>query len=151
DDAGTGSDRPNAAAAGDGVGIVTWGENGHVYARRVWGVSPSTAVEQADVPSVSGWNEVGATAPGVAVGGDSSYAQVIFQETVSSGAAQQTRVLMRRLHGSQFEDPTTPDGLGTPAGEGADEPGVSMAEYGNGIAAAARSQTNSVYAALLGK
>jgi hypothetical protein len=151
DDAGTGSDRPDAAAASDGVGIVTWGENGHVYARRVWGIVPSTEFEQADVPAVSGWIEVGATAPSVAVGGDSSYAQVSFQETVASGGVQQTRVLMGRLHGTLFEDPTALDGLDTPGSEGANEPGVSMAEYGNGIATAARSQTNAVYATLLGK
>jgi hypothetical protein len=152
DDAGTGTGRPDVTAAGDGIGIVTWAEAGGVYARRVWGAVPSTAVEQADLPAIAaGWNEVSATAPSVAVGGDSSYAQVVFQETVSNGAAQQTRVLMRRLHGSAFEDPTAPDMLSTPGTEGADEPGVSMAEYGNGIAAAAHSQTNQIYATLLGK
>jgi hypothetical protein len=151
DDAGTGTDRPDAAAAGDGVGIVTWGEAGHVYVRRVWGAAPSTAVAQVDVPSISGWNEVGATSPSVAVGGDSSYVQVIFDETVASGPAQQSRVVMRRLHGSVLEDLTASDGLTTPGPEGADEPGVSMAEYGNGIATAATAQSNEVFGALLGK
>lgn len=152
DDAGTGTDRPDAAAAGDGVGIVTWGEAGHVYARRIWGAVPSTAVEQADLPAVQpGWSEVGATAPTVAVGGDSSFVQVIFQETVTNGVSKQTRVLMRRLHGGAFEDPTAPDALSTPDVEGADEPGVSMAEYGNGIATVARDTTNQIYATLLGK
>jgi hypothetical protein len=151
DDAGVGTDRPDVAAAGDGVGIVTWGESGHIYARRVWGTLPSTAVEQADLPTIATLNETDSTAPAVAVGGDSSYADVIFQETVGAGPLQQTRVLMRRLHGSTFEDPTAPDMLSTPGAESAFEPGVSMAEYGNGIATAARVQSNAVYATLLGK
>ncbi len=32
---------PAVTAAGDGVGIVAWGEDGHIYTRRVWGTSPS--------------------------------------------------------------------------------------------------------------
>ena len=50
DDAGTDTGRPAVAAATDGVGIVAWGEGGHVYTRRVWGASPSVVYEQADVP-----------------------------------------------------------------------------------------------------
>jgi hypothetical protein len=151
DDAGTGTGRPDSAAAGDGVGIVTWGEAGHVYVRRVWGTAPSSAVAQVDVPSVSNWDEVAASSASVATGGDSSYAEVTFNEVVASGVVQQSRVLMRRLHGSALESVTAPDGLATPGPEGANEPGVSMAEYGHGIATAARVQSNAVYGALLGK
>jgi hypothetical protein len=151
DDAGVGSGRPDVAAAGDGVGIVVWGEDGHVFARRVWGASPSTAVEGADVASLSGWSEASASSPEVATGGDSSYADVIFGEVLTNGSAKQSRVLMRRLHGGQFEDATAPDGLAMPGPEGANEPQVSMAEYGNGVATAALSQSNELFATLLGK
>ncbi len=80
DDAGTGTGRPSVAAAGDGVAIVAWGEAGHVFTRRVWGVSPSIVYEQADPASISGWNEVSADEPSVGSGGDSSYADVAFRE-----------------------------------------------------------------------
>ena len=54
DDAGAGSGRPQVATAGDGIGIVAWGESGHIYTRRVLGTSPSIVDEQADPPSISG-------------------------------------------------------------------------------------------------
>ncbi|MGH2876771.1 MAG: hypothetical protein ACRDLV_11020, partial [Solirubrobacteraceae bacterium] len=47
DPAGTGSGRPAVAAAGDGIGIVAWGEGGHIYTRRLSGASPSVVDEQA--------------------------------------------------------------------------------------------------------
>ena len=46
DDAGSGSGRPAVTSSGDGVGIIAWGEAGHIYTRRVWGTSPSTVYEQ---------------------------------------------------------------------------------------------------------
>jgi hypothetical protein len=151
DAAGTGTGRPDVATAGDGVGIVAWGEAGHIFVRRIRGTAPSTAIEPADVPSVSGWNEVAAGDPSVAVGGDSSYVQVIFEESVGNGASEQSRVLMRRLHGSAFEPVAAPDGLDTPGIDDADDPGVSMAEYGNGVATAERTGAHQVDATLLGK
>lgn len=146
DDAGTGSGRPDVAAAGDGVAIVVWGENGHVFSRRVWGTSPSVVDEQADPPSVGGCGEVSAGDPSVSAGGDSSYADVAFQEVVSCGGAQQTRVLVNRLRGSQYDGPTAAD-----AGGGqADEPQVAMTEYGAGFVTADQENTGGVIAMTLG-
>jgi hypothetical protein len=150
DDAGAGSDRPAVAAAGDGVGIVAWGEAGHVFTRRVWGTSPSVVDEQADPASIGGWGEVSADQPAVAAGGDSSYAAVTFREVVASGAQQQSRVLVRRLHGSQFEGPASADGLGTPGSEGADQPQVSVGEYGQGFATSARTSSHQLVAMRIG-
>lgn len=146
DDAGTGSGRPDVAAAGDGVAIVTWGENGHVFSRRVWGTSPSVVDEQADPSSVGGCGEVSAGDPSVSAGGDSSYADVAFQEVVSCGATQQTRVLVNRLRGSQYDGPTAAD-----AGGGqADDPQVAMTEYGAGFVTADQENTGGVIAMTLG-
>ena len=50
DNAGTGAGVPAVAAAGDGVAIVAWGENGHIVTRRVSGTQPSVAAYQADPP-----------------------------------------------------------------------------------------------------
>ncbi|HSC04636.1 MAG TPA: hypothetical protein VLC49_15000, partial [Solirubrobacteraceae bacterium] len=132
DDAGTGTGAPAVATAGDGVAIVTWGEAGHIYARRVWGTAPSVVDEQADVGSVSGCGEVSVGEPAVASGGDSSYADVAFREVVSCPGVQQARVLVNRLRGSQFDGAVPADGLAA-GGESAGDPQVVMTEYGQGF------------------
>ena len=103
DDAGAGTGRPAVAAASDGIGIVSWGEGGHIYVRRVWGTSPSLAFYQADVPSLGGLTEVSADQPQVAAGGDSSYVGIAFHELLSNGTQQRSRVLARRLVASVFD------------------------------------------------
>ncbi|MGI8902623.1 MAG: hypothetical protein ACR2IP_02970 [Solirubrobacteraceae bacterium] len=150
DDAGTGVGRPQVAAAGDGVGIVVWGETGHVFSRRVVQSSPSVVYEQADVPSLSGWTEVAAGEPTVGTGGDSSYADIAFQEVLANGTQQQSRVLMRRLRGSADEGVTQPDGLSTPSGDGADQPQVAFNEYGRGVVTSSRVASNELFATVLG-
>jgi hypothetical protein len=142
DDAGTGAGRPDVAAAGDGVAIVTWGEGGHVFSRRVWGTSPSVVDEQADPPSVGGCPEVSAGQPSVSAGGDSSYADVAFVEAVSCSGVQGTRVVVNRLRGSAYDGPVTADAT---AGF-ADQPQVAMTEYGAGFVTAAQENTGAVMA-----
>lgn len=131
DNAGSGSGRPAVAAAGDGVAIVAWGENGHVYTRRVWGTSPSIVTEQADA-APPGCSEVSADEPAIGSGGDSSYAAVAFHETLSCGGQQESRVLGNRLHGSVYDGLYAADGLSTPTGDGADQPQVVASEFGTG-------------------
>ena len=151
DNAGTGKGRPEVAAAGDGVAIVVWGEQGHIYVRRVWGTAPSFALDQADIPILSGWSEVSADQPSVGSGGDSTYANVAFREVMTNGVQTQERVLMDRLHAGLFDGVTQPDGLSTPGAEGADEPGVSGSEYGYGFVTSARDASNQVWAMVLGR
>ncbi len=143
--AGTGTDAPSVAAAQDGVGIVAWGEAGHVYLRRVWGASPSVDVYQADLPSVGFDSEVSATDPRIAAGADSSFVEVAFDETVSNGAQQQTRVLLHELDASVWSSLAGPDGLATPGLESAGDPQVAMGEYGDGVATAVRGTSNQVW------
>jgi PKD domain len=150
DDAGAGAGSPSVTSAGDGVGIVAWGEAGHVYSRRVWATAPSVVFEQADMPSLGGWSEVSADQASIGAGGDSSYATVAFHETFSNGSATQSRVLSRRLHGSQFDGLNQPDGLTTPGGDGAREPGIAVTEYGRGFVTSTRLQSNQLVAAPLG-
>ena len=153
DDAGTtgttGAGAPAVATAGDGVAIVAWGEGGHVYTRRVWGTAPSVVDEQADVPSVGGCGEVSAGSPAVASGGDSSYADVAFEEVVSCGAARQTRVLVNRLRGSQYDGAVAADGLAS-GGESAADPAVAMTEYGQGFVTSQTETSHGVLALELG-
>ncbi|HTP24016.1 MAG TPA: hypothetical protein VMJ65_30720, partial [Solirubrobacteraceae bacterium] len=150
DDAGTGTGVPQVATAGDGVAIVTWGEGGHVYSRRVWGTAPSVVDEQADVPSVSGCGEVSAGEPQVSAGGDSSYADVAFQELVSCSGLEQTRVLMNRLQASQYDGVVTTDGLTSPGTSSAGDPDVAMTEYGQGFVTSAGQSSDAVVAMELG-
>ena len=151
DDAGTGSGgAPAVATAGDGVAIVAWGEGGHVYSRRVWGTAPSVVSEQADIPSLSGCGESSAGSPAVAAGGDSSYADVAFQEVLACGSSQQTRVLMNRLHGSQYDGAVAADGLSSPGVESAGDPAVAMTEYGQGFVTSQTQVAHNVVALELG-
>ena len=150
DAAGTGSGPPDVVAAGDGVGIVVWGENGHIFSRRVVGATPSAVYEQADVPSLDGWAEVSASRPEISAGGDSTYASVAFQESIASGGVTQSRVLMNRLHGSQYDGIGEGDGITTGGGEGADQPQTAVTEYGAGFVTSEHDQTHELYATTLG-
>jgi hypothetical protein len=150
DDAGAGTGRPAVAAAGDGVAIVAWGEAGHIFTRRVWGVSPSILYEQADPASVSGWTEVAADEPSIGSGADSSYADVAFHEVLASGSQAQSRVLMSRLIAGSFKPPVAADGLTTPGPEGADSPQVLMNEFGRGYVTSGRTTSHQLVADTLG-
>jgi PKD repeat protein len=150
DDAGTGTGRPAVVAAGDGVGVVAWGENGHIYTRRLWGTTPSVAVYQADPPTVSGLPEVSADQPSIGAGGDSSYAVVGFRASVQSGAQVQTRVLMSRLVAGQYDPVVGADGLGTPGSDGAQNPHAVVGEYGRGFLLSERTNSHELFALSLG-
>lgn len=149
DNAGTGSGAPAVAAAGDGIAIVAWGENGHVYSRRVWGTTASVVAEQADGP-LPGCTDNSADEPVVGAGGDSSYAPVAFREVVTCGGQQQSRVLMNRLQGSVYNGVAAVDGLSASSAEGATDPRIAVAEYGTGWVTSARTESDSLFAAALG-
>jgi hypothetical protein len=150
DAAGTGAGRPDVIAAGDGVGIVAWGEGGHIYTRRVTKTSPSGILEQADPPSLDGWSEVSAGSPSISAGGDSTYASVTFQEKFANGSAVQSRVLMNRLHGAQYDGASAADGATTGGAEGADQPQTAVTEYGAGFVTSETDQTHQLYATTVG-
>jgi hypothetical protein len=149
DDAGTGAGRPAVAAAGDGVAIVAWGEQGHVYTRRVWGTAPSVIFERADA-APAGCSETASGDPAIAAGGDSSYAAVAFHALLTCGAQSQSRVLVNRLHGSIYDGVVPADGLATPASDGAGQPRVAVTEYGLGWVTSSRTASGDVFAMALG-
>ena len=151
DGAGTGAGRPAVAAAGDGVGIVAWGEQGHVFSRRSWGTAVSVATEQADA-ALPGCSEHSADEPVVGTEGNSSYADVAFHEVLScgTGGSQQSRVLMNRLQGSQYLGLAQADGLSASSSEGANDPQITMGEYGHGWITSARTSSNALIGTALG-
>lgn len=146
-DAGAGSGRPALTASNDGVGIVAWGEAGHVYARRLSASIPSTAVLRVDPAPLTGWREVSADQPSVSTGGDSSYADIAFRETLTDGVSPQSRVLVGRLHASQIDPVRGIDALSTPGTGGAQLPHVALTEYGRGFLTVQRTDTTQVIAA----
>ena len=148
---GTGAGAPAVATSGDGVGIIAWGEAGHVFARRVWGTALSVATEQADA-ALPGCSEASADQPQVGTGGNSSFADIVFHETLScaAGGPQQSRVLMNRLKGSQFLGLAQPDGLAGSGADNATDPQITMGEYGHGWITSARTGSNALMAAPLG-
>ncbi len=150
DAAGVGTGRPDVAASGDGVGIVAWGEAGHIYTRRVIGTTPSSVVEQADPATYGGWSETSASRPAIASGGDSTYAIVAFQASLANGSATQSRVLTNHLHGSTYDGVTAADGATTGGPEGADQPQTAVTEYGTGFVTSETSQSHMLYATALG-
>ncbi len=148
--AGAGQGRPGVATAGDGIGIVAWGEGGHIYTRRVWGASPSVVFQQADVGSMGSFSEVSADQPDIAVGGNSSWVGVVFHETFSNGSQQASRVLYNRLQGGAYNGVSAADGVPALGGDGAADPRIAMAEYGNGLVTSALQPSNAVVATVLG-
>jgi hypothetical protein len=151
DDAGAGVGRPRVAAAGDGEGIVVWGEVGHVYSRRVWATSPSVVFEQADVPTFAGGNEVAAGLPAIAAGDDSSFAEVALQEQFAGSAGLQSRVLMRRLRGSLYESAVAADGLTPTTPDNAVNPQIVETGVDSGLLTSGRLLSNQVVEAQLGQ
>jgi hypothetical protein len=150
DQAGTGAGRPDVATAGDGIAIVAWGENGHIFTRRVIKTAASTVDEQADVASLDGWTEVSAGEPMVATGGDDTTASVVYQEQITGGGSQQSRVLFSHLRGSRYDETAEVDGASTGGPEGAIDPETQVTEYGHGWVVSSHDQTHELYAATLG-
>ena len=141
DVAGAGTGAPSVVAASDGVGIVAWGENGHVYSRRIWGTQTSVEVEQDDISSLNGQPELAAASPQVASGGDSSYPDIVFTETFGSAADPQTRAMLTRIIAEQTYPATPVDGIGT-ADENGIEPRLAMGEFGRGLITAVTGATS---------
>jgi hypothetical protein len=126
DDAGAGTGRPKVAVAADGIATVVWGENGHVFARRIFELRLSTAPQ--DLGD-------GSDSPEIAAEDDSSFAWVTFRQ---NGLA-----VARRLLGSQFDPPVAIEPV-----EAAQSVHLAMNGRGVGYAAIGGSSTTA-YGAVL--
>lgn len=106
--------RSRVAVSADGSALVVWQEPGsggrqHVFARRLFELRLSQAPQDLNPDQIDGRPTLDAGNPEVDIEDDSSYAQVVFTQTTAAG----TRLVMRRLVGSQFEAPILVDGGGT--------------------------------------
>jgi hypothetical protein len=139
-DAGQGLGRSRVAVSADGTAVVTWGEAGHVYARRLYGMSISTAPQDLTLDSFDGHPGGVADSPDLDIEDDSSFAWVVFRQAFDD----RTRVFARRLVGSVFDPPVEIDG-----GESSSSPRVDMNGRGEGLAAVAGDTSSGVFADIL--
>jgi hypothetical protein len=131
--AGVGTGRSRVAISADGTGVAVWGENGRVFARRMFGTSPSSAVLDLTLADLEGHAGGVADAPSVDIEDDSSFAWVAFrQQFANPGGQPQSRAIGVRLRGSRT-DPATPfDGLAW-GGQSVDGPDVDINGKGVGV------------------
>ncbi len=137
-DAGAGPSRSRVAVSADGTALVVWGEGGRLYGRRLFEARLSQAPQEITVDQLDGHAAGAGSEVDVAIEDDSSFAWVVFRQAFEDGAGStKTRVLARRLVGSQFEAAVAVDGLGFPIPEPAEAPRIALSGRGDGYAASA--------------
>jgi hypothetical protein len=130
---GGGSGRSRVAIAADGTGVAVWGENNHVYARRMYGTTPSSAVLDLTLADLDGHAGGAADDPAVDIEDDSSFAWVVFRQQFADGAGSTSRAIGVRLRGSRTDPPVAFDGLGW-GGGGVEAPEIDINGKGQGVA-----------------
>jgi hypothetical protein len=138
------------AVSADGTGIAVWGERGgdgrdHVYARRLFNASISTAPQDLTLSSYQGHTAGDASGPDVDIEDDSSFAWVTFLQVLDG----QPRAIARRMVGSSFNDPALIDPLPFPTAEGVGSVAIDMNGTGGGLAASSSANSHQVYLAPL--
>jgi hypothetical protein len=143
--AGVGSGRSRVAISADGIGVVTWGEGDHVYARKMFGGALSNAPQDlTPAPGeVDGRVPVLSDLPDVDAEDDSSYAWVVFRQRFADGG---TRILARRQRGTTFDPPVAID---ENAGEPVGAPRIDLNGRGVGLATTTGAASGQPMAAIL--
>ncbi len=125
--AGEGAGRPRVAVSAEGNSVVTWGEAGAVFARRITELRPSQFPQPVSLPDLGGLAGGAADSPDIDIEDDGSYAWVGWRQDFGGTS----RTVARRLVGSQFEAPAALD-----AGQPSSAPRVAMSGRGTGFAVA---------------
>jgi len=125
--AGVAGGRSRVAVSADGIGVVTWGEAGHVFARKMFGRTLSTAPQDLTPADFAGRAPVTSDMPEIDAEDDSSYAWVVFRQSFTDGG---TRILARRQRGTTFDPPVAIDENG---GEPVGAPRIDLNGRGVGI------------------
>jgi hypothetical protein len=141
--AGVGTGRSRVAISADGIGVVTWGEAGHVYARKMFGPTLSSAPQDLTPPSFEGRATTVSDLPDIDAEDDSSFAWVVFRQTFADGGQH---ILATRQRGTGFDPPQAIDATGA---EPLTEPNIDMNGRGVGLATTSGSATGEPMAALL--
>lgn len=140
--AGVGSGRSKVAISADGIGIVTWGEAGHVFARKMFNTGISNAPQDLTPPAFAGRASTTSSLPAVDAEYDSSYAWVVFRQSFADGGS---RILARRQRGTAFDPPVAVD----TGEESTSAPRIALNGRGQGLATASGLLTGQPMAALL--
>jgi hypothetical protein len=111
--AGVAGARSRVAVSADGIGVVTWGEAGHVFARKMFGTALSNSPQDLTPTDFQGRVPVTSDLPDIDAEDDSSYAWVVFRQSFADGG---TRILARRQRGTTFDPPVAIDAGSEPVG-----------------------------------
>jgi len=125
--AGVGTGRSQVAISADGIGVVTWGEGDHVYARKMFGAGLSTAPQNLTPADFEGRVPVLSDLPDIDAEDDSSYAWVVFRQSFADGGS---RILARRQRGTSFDPPVAIDEV---SGEPVGAPRIDLNGRGVGV------------------
>jgi hypothetical protein len=148
--AGVGNARSRVAISADGTGIAVWGEVGHVFARRMNGTNPSSAVLDLNLGDFDGHAGGTADQPSVDIEDDSSFAWVAFRQQFPDGSGgTQARAIGVRLRGSRIDPAATSvyDGFGW-GGQSVEDPEIDLNGKGVGVATAGTSGGGALSAVL---
>ncbi len=139
--AGVGTGRSRVAISADGIGVVTWGEGGHVYARKMFGEALSSAPQDLTPAAFDGRIPLLSDVPAIDAEDDSSYAWVVFRQSFTDGGS---RILARRQRGTEFDPPVAID---DPGGEPVAAPEIDLNGRGVAVAMTAGQQSGQPMAA----
>jgi hypothetical protein len=142
--AGVGTGRSKVAISADGIGVVTWGEGGHVFARKMFNVGISNAPQDLTPADLAGRVATTSDLPSVDVEDDSSYAWVVFRQTFADGGS---RTLARRQRGTAFDPPVAVDTGDEPVRD----PRIDLSGRGQGLATSTGANTGQPLTALIDK
>jgi len=142
-EAGVGSGRSRVTISADGIGVVAWGEAGHVFARKMSGTALSNGPQDLTPADFEGRAATTSDLPDLDAEDDSSYAWVVFRQSFAEGGP---RILARRQRGTGFDPPVAVDAA---AGEPINEPRIDLNGRGRGIASATGSLSGQPMAAVL--
>ena len=143
--AGVGTGRSRVAVSADGVGVVTWGEAGHVYARKMFVGALSTTPQDLTPATFGDRVSTVSDLPDIDAEDDSSFAWVVFRQAFTDGG---TRILATRQRGTAFDPPV---GIDVGGGEPVREPSIDINGRGVGLATTTGAQTGQPQVALLDK
>jgi len=142
--AGVGTGRSMVAISADGIGVVTWGEGGHVFARKMFRDGLSNAPQDLTPPDLDGRVATVSDLPYVDAEDDSSYAWIVFRQAFADGGS---RTLARRQRGTSFDPPVAVD-LGDEQVIG---PRIDLNGRGQGLATSAGASSGQPLTALIDK
>jgi hypothetical protein len=142
--AGVGTGRSKVAISADGIGVVTWGEAGHVFARKMFNTGISNAPQDLTPPDFAGRVATTSDLPDVDAEDDSSYAWIVFRQAFADGGS---RTLARRQRGTSFDPPVAVDTGDEPVRD----PRIDLSGRGQGLATSAGAISGQPLMALIDK